>query len=124
MDDFRTGLAQRTRAFALAILSLCKNLHNGYESEHIGHQLLRCATSAAANFRAACHAKSSADFYAKLKICEEKAILAKFWLDFIVDGNLFPAEHIHELRAEAEHIARIFASSCRTLAEKKMEDRP
>ena len=36
-------------------------------------QLVRCATSIGANYRAACRAKSTPDFLNKLKIVEEEA---------------------------------------------------
>ena len=106
-------MTARTRGFALLVLRLCSMLHGRYEVEHVGKQLLREASSVAANFRAAGHAKSSADFYAKLKSCEEKAVAACFWLEFIRDGNLLPEDRVVDLVSEAQELVAILASACR-----------
>lgn len=113
MDDFRTEMTARTRSFALRVIGLCSGLHGRYEVEHVGKQLLRSATSVAANFRAAGYAKSSADFYAKLKSCEEKAVAACFWLEFIRDGNMLPEERVVGLISEVQGLVAILASACR-----------
>lgn len=78
-------MSARTRSFALQVLRLCGELHGDYVVEHVGKQLLR----------AACHAKSSPDFFSKLKMCEEKSVVACFWL-------------------EANEIAAIISASCVT----------
>ncbi|MDO5470601.1 MAG: four helix bundle protein [Akkermansia sp.] len=88
-------MSARTRSFALQVLRLCGELHGDYVVEHVGKQLLRAASSLAANFRAACHAKSSPDCFSKLKMCEEKSVVACFWL-------------------EANEIAAIISASCVT----------
>ena len=106
-------MTARTRIFALRVLRLCSCLHGRYEVEHVGKQMLRAASSVAANFRAAGYAKSAADFYSKLKSCEEKAVAACFWLEFIRDGNLLPAESVEELLSEVQELVAIIAGACR-----------
>lgn len=121
MHDFKAEMTDRTRNFALPVFRLCKSLHGCYEMEHVGRQLLRSATSVAANFRAACYAKSTQDFYAKIKTCEEKTDVACFWLEFIADGELLPADCVSEIRCEAVSIAGIIAAACKTVHAKKEE---
>ena len=69
----RNDLKQRTKSFALRIMGLVECLPVGRTAEVIGRQLLRSGTSVGANYRAACRAKSVADFIAKMGIVEEEA---------------------------------------------------
>ena len=112
-------MSARTRSFALRVLRLCGELHGDYVVEHVGKQLLRAASSLAANFRAACHAKSSMDFFSKLKMCEEKSVVACFWLDFILDGQLRAGTQIESLKTEAYELASILSKTCLTLNHRK-----
>ena len=45
-------------------------------------------TSVAANYRAACKARSHAEFVAKIGIVLEEADESKFWLDFLVQTSI------------------------------------
>jgi len=51
-------LKERTKAFALSILRLVDDLAHSRASDVIGRQLLRAATSVAANYRSARRARS------------------------------------------------------------------
>ena len=92
----------------------------GADREVIGKQLLRCATSVGANYRAACLAKSRADFLNKIKICEEEADESEYWLELIVRANLMPAAQLKPLREEAHAIASIMASAAKTTRESSL----
>jgi four helix bundle protein len=65
-------LKQRTKQFAIRNIKLFKALPNNDESKIIGKQLLRSATSVAANYRAVCRARSDAEFHSKLSIVVEE----------------------------------------------------
>jgi four helix bundle protein len=78
-------LRKRTTDFALRVVRLFLALPNCSEARVIGHQLLRSATSVAANYHAACRARSRADFISKLGIVEEEADETIFWLDFVAE---------------------------------------
>ena len=115
MNDFKADMTRRTKEFALRVLRMCSSsLKENYERVHVGHQLFRCATSVAANFRAACHAKSSADFLQKMKICEEEADEACFWIDFAVSAKFISEPMAAPLVAEAHEIACIISATCKT----------
>jgi four helix bundle protein len=62
---------QRTRKFGLQAIALVESLPPSRTADVLGRQLLRCATSVGANYRAACRGKSAADVLAKLAIVEE-----------------------------------------------------
>ena len=68
-QDFK----DRTFRFSMRIVHLIEALPSNVFGEIFGKQLLRCATSIGANYRAACRAKSDKDFLNKMKICEEES---------------------------------------------------
>ena len=86
------NLKIRTRRFALEVIKLVETLPRDRTSDALGRQLLRSGTSVGANYRAACRAKSPADFIAKLGIVEEEADESDFWMDLLVEaGESAPA---------------------------------
>jgi four helix bundle protein len=70
----------RTKSFALRIIKLVEALPANRTADVVGKQLVRSGTSVGANYRAACRAKSNADFIAKMAIVEEEADESAFWL--------------------------------------------
>jgi len=63
MDKFE--LQQRTKLMAISVIRLTKKFPMSQESKVISNQIIRSATSVAANYRAACRAKSQRDFISK-----------------------------------------------------------
>ena len=59
-------LQQRTNAFALRVLKLIEHLPNSIGGRVLANQVARSATSVGANYRAACRARSRAEFASKL----------------------------------------------------------
>jgi four helix bundle protein len=66
-------LRQWTKQFALSVISLVETLPKSKTADVIGGQLIRSGTSVGANYRAACRARSNADFISKMGIVEEEA---------------------------------------------------
>ena len=80
-------LQSRTKQFALRVLVLIDRLPNTIGGRVIANQLARSATSVGANYRAACRARSRAEFAAKLGIVAEEADESLYWLELIREGN-------------------------------------
>jgi len=114
-------LQERTLAFALDVYKFIRPLLHTIETQHVAHQLLRSASSVAANYRAACLARSSKEWIAKLGIIREEADESVMWLVFIQRaGMATPAsEKLDGLLAEARELTRIFVASYRTSREKR-----
>ena len=74
-------LKARTKKFALDVIRFCRTLPAGDEFQIIRRQLIRSATSTAANYRAAQRAKSKADFISNLGDSEEEADESLLWLE-------------------------------------------
>ncbi|HAE58490.1 MAG TPA: four helix bundle protein [Anaerolineae bacterium] len=107
-------LRARTRAFSLRVVKLVQTLPKNMIADVLGKQVLRCATSVGANYRAACRAQSGAMFIAKLSIVVEEADETVYWLELIRDAGLVKPELLAELIDEAEQILKIMASSRKT----------
>ena len=60
-------------------------------------QLIRAATSTAANYRSACRSRSAADFRNKLSIAEEECDESEFWIEFARDHGLVKAARVKAL---------------------------
>ena len=78
-------LRARTKQFAIRIAKLFKRLPKTEEARIIGKQVLRAGTSVAANYRAACRARSHAEFISKMGTVVEEADETVFWLELLVD---------------------------------------
>jgi four helix bundle protein len=77
----------------------------------IAKQIIRSATSVAANYRAACRARSRAEFIAKIGVVEEEADESCFWLELIIDSGLLTEERIRPLLTEPGELVAIMAAS-------------
>jgi len=76
-----------TRRFALDAIKLVESLLKGRTADVLGRQLIRSGTSVGANYRAACRAKSPADFISKMGTVEEEADESAYWLERLVDSG-------------------------------------
>src|SRR3954452_12229159 len=94
-------LKERTKKFGIRTVKVVEKLPTKRSAATIGQQLLRCGTSVGANYRAACRARSDAEFRAKLGICEEEADEAIYWLDVIVEMGYIQARQLEGLIREA-----------------------
>ena len=73
-------LKNRTRDFALRVIKLGKSINADDIDRILIRQLIRSATSVAANYRSALKAKSKKDFSYKINIIEEEADESYFWV--------------------------------------------
>ncbi len=105
---------RRTRAFAVSVYQVVATLRSSLANDLMGRQLLRAATSVAANYRAACRAKSRADFVSKLKICEEECDESLYWLEFPLDAGALKPESTGSLLREGNEILSLLVASIKT----------
>lgn len=70
----------------------------------IAKQVVRSGTSPAANYRAACIAKSEKDFVNKLKIVEEEIDEISHWLSIIIDAEILSKSRIEPLYSESTEL--------------------
>jgi four helix bundle protein len=114
-DDFK----KRSKEFALRVIALVDALPQTRSADVLGRQLLRSATSVAANYRAACRGRSTAEFIAKLGIVEEEADESQFWIEMIADVGLLKRECVEPLIQEASELTAMTVSSIKTARRNK-----
>jgi four helix bundle protein len=109
----------RTKRLALRAIKVVDALPKDYTAETIGKQLLRSATSVGANYRAACRGKSTADVIHKLSIVEEEADETIYWMELLIEAEIFPETKLSNLISETDEIVAMIVASIKTLRESK-----
>src|SRR5690349_21635600 len=117
MDHPAVDLKDRTKKFALRVLKVVRSLPSNAEGRVLSNQLLRSATSVAANYRAVCRARCRAEFLSKPAVVIEEADETAFWLEFLAEGAMVPEPRLKDLISEANQLVAIFNAS-RTTARK------
>lgn len=128
-----TELQHRTKKLALEIIKLAKQLPNNRVSWTFSDQIIRSATSVAANYRAVCRARSDKEFIAKMGVVIEEADETLFWLEMIDESGIMiddlknddlrfrnekvqnPKSKINNLKDEANQLVSIFVASAKTV---------
>lgn len=116
-----SDLKKRLKDFALRIVRMASSLPKDRIADVFARQIVRSGTSVAANYRAACKARSKAEFIAKLGIVEEEADETVFWIELAADANLVKKEKIEMLLQEGKKICAIVTASRKTAKRKPME---
>ena len=100
-------LQDRTKQLALRVIRMVERLPATEAARTIGRQVLRSATSVAANYRAACRARSRAAFRAKLGVVVEEADETVFWLEILAESGIVRADRLSRLTGEASEVRSI-----------------
>lgn len=87
---------------------------NTISGNAIAKQIIRSGTSPAANYRAACLAKSDKDFINKLKMVEEEIDETNHWLGIIIDSGMLPQSRVQDLYDESLELAKIVTKAITT----------
>lgn len=110
----KADMKQKTRQFGLNIIKLIECLPRGRTVDVIGNQLLHSGTSVGANYRAACRARSRADFISKMGIVEEEADESMYWMELLVESGKVGSKSVESLMNDADEILAITVSSIKT----------
>lgn len=99
---------------ALSVIQLAASLPHTREAEIIGRQLLRSASPVGAYYRAACRARSRADFINKIGIIEEEADESLYWLELLSESHMAEDKEVNALIQEMKELTAIFTASGKT----------
>ena len=112
--DKHKEMKDRAKAFALRVIKMSDALPRTRSANVIASQILRSATSMAANYRAVGRARSKAEFVAKLGVVVEEADETVFWLELLTDSGIVSPKKMREMLNEANQLMLIFSASRRT----------
>lgn len=107
-------LRERAKKFAIRVVKLYRSLAKTDVGRILGRQLLRSRTSVAANYRAACRARSRAEFIARMGLVVEEADESLFWMELLVETECIPGEAVKPLMTESKELLSVFAASLQT----------
>lgn len=107
----REDLKKRSNLFAHNCVKLALELPKSKLGIHIEGQLIRCSTSVAANYRAACLGQSKKAFVSKLGIVIEEADECIFWIEFLQDEKLINNPESQNILKESKELTAIFIAS-------------
>ena len=107
-------LIERNKRFVIDVVKMIEKLPKTVPMNVFSKQLVRCASSVGANYRAACRAKSDADFLNKLKIVKEEADESVYFLDLIKEISKDDNLNIDGLIKEGNELVAIYVSSIKT----------
>jgi four helix bundle protein len=107
-------LQNRTKTFAVRIIKAFARLPKDEAVRVIVRQFLRSGTSLAANYRAACRARSAADFISKISVVVEETDETLFWFELLVEAELTEKNLVEPLMKECQELLKIFSASLAT----------
>ena len=114
MSEQADGLKERTFRFALDVIDLTRTFTSEEPGPTVRRQLAKAATSVGANYRAACRARSHADFTSRISVVAEEADEAVYWLDVTAGATLTKAGALQKLQQEARELTAIFSRAVGT----------
>ncbi|MFA6087838.1 four helix bundle protein [Mucilaginibacter sp.] len=117
--DFAELFRNRTKKFVVDNIKFFKTLPKTEEAKIIGRQLLRSSSSVGANYRAACRARSQAEFHSKLSIVVEEADESAFWMEVLIEAEIVKQSELFYLLDEANQILKITSASRKTVSTNK-----
>lgn len=109
-EDFNEQFRNRTKVNSVKIIKIVSKIKYSDESSVIKKQIVKCATSVAANYRAVCRARSENEKFAKLCIVVEEADETLFWLEILVECEIISQETINEVYNEGFEILKVMSS--------------
>ena len=116
--DFAEVLRKRTKKFVVDNIRFFRTLPKTEEAKIIGRQLLRSSSSVGSNYRAACRARSKAEFHSKLSIVVEETDESIFWMEVLIEAEIVNKEAISYLLTEGNEILKIVSASRKTVSNK------
>lgn len=96
------------------VIEFAERLPRNYSCDVIAKQMIRSATSVAANDRTAGRARSRADCANKLGIVEEEVDETLFWIEMLIEAKKLSEADIPILLKEIKEIVAIFSSAHKT----------
>lgn len=119
MDEksmFIESFKKRTMQMAIKSIQLFRLMPNTEEGRVIGKQMLRSSSSTASNYRAACRARSQAEFYSKMSIVIEECDETLFWLELIEESFIYNKPELQKLKTEVTEILKVVSKARKTMS--------
>ena len=117
-SEFAEQFRNRTKKFVIDNIKFYRSLPKTEEAKIVGKQLLRSSSSVGSNYRAACRARSQAEFHSKISIVVEEADESVFWMEILIGAEIVQPPELTILMNEGNEILKVVASARKTITEK------
>ncbi|MEJ5048240.1 four helix bundle protein [Chryseobacterium culicis] len=108
--DFNQIFRERTKSFSITIIRTLSSLPFSDDISIIRKQIIRSATSVAANYRAVSRARSEKEKFAKMCIVVEEIDETQLWLEIIEELEYVSPEKILHLKTECEELVKVMTT--------------
>jgi len=105
---------EKSRAFALRVVKLCRLLQERDREYVLSRQLLRSGTAIGALIREAEQAESRADCVHKLSVALKEASETAYWLDLLTESGYLDSVHGQSMMSDTEELLKILTAIIRT----------
>ena len=106
----------KSKAFALDVIRVCKELRTAKCESALINQFLRSGTSIGANIREAFYAHSKADFISKLQIALKECSESEYWIELLMESGYYKEKALLD---QCTEVKRILISSINTAKKNK-----
>jgi len=108
--DFNQVFRDRTKNFSISIIRSLSSLPYSDDLSIIRKQIIRSATSVAANYRAVSRARSEKERFSKICIVVEEIDETQLWLEIIEELGYLNEEKILHLKQECEELVKVMTT--------------
>ena len=105
----------KSKCFALSIITLYKILNDSKGEYILSKQLLRSGTSIGANVKESIFAQSKADFTAKMFIAQKECAETEYWLGLLHGGGYLEKEEFDSIYGDCKELMRLIIAITKTL---------
>ena len=109
-DQRSNVIVERSFAYALSVVNICRDLQADAVARVLARQLLRAGTSIGANVHEAQAAQSKAEFISKMYIAYKEARETAYWLRLVRDAELVKVSRLGDLADETAQLVKILSS--------------
>jgi len=102
---------ERLQDLAVRVIRVAHALPRNLAGRHVAQQILRCGTSAGANYCEARGAESRADFAHKMQLVLKELRETLFWIETSRRARLVPPKKFDNLAQEIDELIAITVSS-------------
>ena len=105
-------IVDKSFAFAVRIVKLCKYLGESKKEFILTKQLMRSGTSIGANIAEAQRGQTKADFIAKMSIALKEANETQYWLRLLFHTEYLTQEEYRSIDKDIEDIISLLTAIC------------
>ena len=107
-------LREKSKQFAIDIISVCREMRKNKIEYSLVDQLLRSVTSIGANIHEANYAASRADFINKMQIALKECYESDYWIELLRDTKNITEPEYKKLYTNCSKIRRLLTASITT----------